>query len=140
MREKPSRVLENCRITAGPFASDSSYGMTGAFVVLFPGSGRYIKIISSDGEDLKLPALDITGGEGRWEHVSASLENRPPNWAEMCFVKNLFWDEEECVVQYHPPASKYVNCHPHCLHLWKPIGIDVPTPPHWMVGPRIVAA
>lgn len=54
----------------------------------------------------------------------------------MCWVKDLFWDAEECVVQFHPPASQYINCHPHCLHLWKPIGGNVPTPPTWMIGPQ----
>lgn len=65
---------------------------------------------------------------GLWEHVSASLETRTPTWDEMCFVKNLFWDEEDCVIQYHPPKSEYVNCHPYCLHLWRPIGKEILQP------------
>jgi len=28
------------------------------------------------------------------EHVSVSLEKHCPNWQEMYFVKDLFWDEE----------------------------------------------
>jgi hypothetical protein len=38
----------------------------------------------------------------------------------MCWVKWSFFDDEECVVQFHPPQSKYVNRHPFVLHLWKP--------------------
>lgn len=53
----------------------------------------------------------------------------------MCFIKDLFWDEDDTVIQFHPPRSEYVNCHPHCLHLWRPIGIEIATPPKWMVGP-----
>jgi hypothetical protein len=53
----------------------------------------------------------------------------------MCFVKDLFWDDEECVMQLHPPKSDYVNCHPNCLHLWKPVGQDIPRPPSELVGP-----
>jgi hypothetical protein len=50
----------------------------------------------------------------------------------MCFVKDLFWSEHECVVQFHPPRSVYVNNHPFCLHLWhKP---NLPTPPVILVG------
>jgi hypothetical protein len=52
----------------------------------------------------------------------------------MCFVKDLFWDEEECVVQFHPPKSKYVNHHTRCLHLWKQIGVVVPMPPTKLIG------
>lgn len=71
---------------------------------------------------------------GEWEHVSvhaktAKGQERTPNWAEMCWVKNLFWGPEECVVQYHPPASEYVNHHPHVLHLWRPVNKTIPTPP-----------
>ncbi|WP_456813633.1 MULTISPECIES: DUF7694 domain-containing protein [unclassified Bradyrhizobium] len=44
-----------------------------------------------------------------WEHVAVSTPRRCPNWEEMCFVKDLFWNEEECVMQLHPPHSQYVN-------------------------------
>src|SRR5262245_51606666 len=63
-----------------------------------------------------------------WEHVSVSTEDRTPTWEEMCWVKDLFWDEEECVVQYHPPRSKHVNIHPYCLHLWRPLRSILPVP------------
>ena len=69
-----------------------------------------------------------------WEHISVSRQDRCPTWNEMCQVKDLFWDEDDCVVQYHPPKSDYVNLHPYCLHLWRPIGVEMPRPPKWMVG------
>jgi len=69
-----------------------------------------------------------------WEHVSVSMKNRTPSWDEMCVLKDIFWGEEECVVQYHPPKSEYVNMHPFCLHLWKKIGSEFETPPKLMVG------
>lgn len=59
-----------------------------------------------------------------WEHASVSLRNRCPTWDEMCAIKDIFWGEEEAVMQVHPPRSEYVNLHPYCLHLWKPIGQD----------------
>jgi hypothetical protein len=83
------------------------------------------------------PFRDLTivfsDGEG-WEHVSVSTPGRVPNWDEMTFVKHLFWSPEDCVIQFHPPASRYVNVHPHCLHLWRPQGQVLPMPPTWMVG------
>ncbi len=80
-----------------------------------PFEGRTLRIIASHG--------------GGWNHVSVSLEKRCPNWREMCFIKDLFFDEEDCVIQYHPPKSKYKNIHPFCLHLWQPQDIEIPTPP-----------
>lgn len=61
----------------------------------------------------------IASVEDGWEHVSVSLGNRCPTWDEMCFVKNLFWDEEDIAIQFHPAKSEYVNLHPYALHLWR---------------------
>ena len=62
--------------------------------------------------------------EEGWEHVSIELyAHRLPTWEEMCFVKDLFWDEEEEVVQMHPRKSEYVNL-TDALHLWRPVGGD----------------
>lgn len=80
-----------------------------------------------------------------WEHVSVSIKkikhkkllsesNRCPTWVEMCDVKSKFWDNEEHVMQLHPPKSELISTHPYVLHLWKPIGIDIPMPPQILVG------
>lgn len=71
---------------------------------------------------------------GGWEHVSVCPRNRLPDWEEMCQIKDMFWNEEECVVQFHPPKSEHVNNMANCLHLWKPIGREMPMPPSIMVG------
>ncbi|WP_428841098.1 DUF7694 domain-containing protein [Bradyrhizobium pachyrhizi] len=52
----------------------------------------------------------------------------------MSFVKDLFWDEEECAMQLHPPHLRYVNNSRYCLHLWKPTHQDIPMPPPSFVG------
>jgi hypothetical protein len=103
-----------------PMGTDKSFGNNGVFDVLF----GHIKlaIIASDGFG--------------WEHVSVSTRHRVPSWDEMCFVKSLFWDEEDTVIQFHPPKSEYVNQHPNCLHLWRPINQHIILPPSWMVGPK----
>ena len=76
----------------------------------------------------------VSWGMG-WDHVSVSRKNRCPDWDEMCRVKNIFWGPEECVVQYHPAKSEYKNFHRFCLHLWKPQGVELPTPQSIMVAP-----
>ena len=78
-----------------------------------------------------------SNGEG-WEHVSVSTNFRCPTWNEMHFFKQIFWAANECVIQFHPPEDNYVNNHPYCLHLWKPIGIEIPQPPTSLVGIRQV--
>lgn len=87
-------------------------------------NGRVLRIIACDGE--------ATG----WEHVSVSLPDSPhkcPSWDEMCLVKALFWDDHECVVQFHPPKEDYVNNHAGCLHLWRYV-VGFPQPPPELVG------
>lgn len=106
-----------------PYGSDDSAGNYGAFFIPF--RGRDLKIVASAGT--------IDPSEG-WEHVSVSLSNRCPNWEEMCFVKDLFWDPEDVVVQFHPRKSEYVNLAKYCLHLWRHPAIEFPLPPRGLVG------
>ena len=62
--------------------------------------------------------------EEGWEHVSIELfARRLPTWEEMCYVKDVFWNEEEEVVQIHPKKSRYVNL-TEALHLWRPCNGD----------------
>ncbi len=110
----------NARIRMNPvLESTPEFGMTGMFIV--PLHTEILRIVASDGEG--------------WEHVSVSLKHRCPTWDEMCYIKNLFWNEDEAVVQFHPKKSDYVNHHPYCLHMWKQVGIDWATPPKIFVGP-----
>jgi hypothetical protein len=75
----------------------------------------------------------MADAQTEWEHISCSIKNRTPTWEETCFLKSLFWDDEECVVQYHPPKSDYVNNAKNCLHLWK-YKSEMPRPPSILVG------
>ena len=74
---------------------------------------------------------------GGWEHVSINGVNRMPTWDEMCLLKEMFFTDEECCVQYHPPKSEYVNNVKYCLHIWKPIekyNGKLPMPSSLLVG------
>lgn len=117
------KVPEKQRITFGPMGSDKSYGCNGAFEIRLSGTTTAY-VIASDGEG--------------WEHVSVHVARNgtiaTPTWAEMCKVKNLFWDADDCVVQYHPPENEYINNHPYTLHLWRQIGAEYPLPPQILVG------
>lgn len=112
-------VPEKFRVTSGPMGSSADFGNNGAFEVRLK-LGQKVMVIASD--------------QMGWEHVSVSRKDRCPTWGEMCQIKSMFWGDDDCVVQYHPPKSAYVNNHPNCLHLWRPIGIEMPRPPSIMVG------
>lgn len=118
------KVPEEYRIRNGPLSSDSSIGNNGAFRI--PLSGRTVAhVIASDGEG--------------WEHVSVHcvVDNKTvktPTWAQMCKIKDIFWSEDACVIQYHPSKSEYVNNHKHTLHLWRPINQKIPIPDSMLVG------
>jgi hypothetical protein len=77
----------------------------------------------------KRPAAVVFSFGGGWDHVSVSFHNRCPTWDEMCAIKDIFFNPDECVIQYHPAKSDYVNRHPYCLHLWKPQNVEIPKPP-----------
>ncbi len=118
-------VPEEARILNGPLGTTWAAGRNGAFWFAGLGSGRELWCIASDGRG--------------WEHVSCHAANRTnklfmPTWDEMCWVKAQFWDPEDVVMQLHPAASEAVNTHSKTLHLWRPIGQEIPTPPSILVG------
>ena len=123
------KFLETKRVTASNrpsnvhprYESDSTYGFNGMFRFYLEGSP--IRVIASDGEG--------------WQHVSVTIEgggSKPPPWWVMCRVKDLFWEDEDWVCQFHPAKSQYVNNHPGCLHLWRPTAEKLPIPKANMVG------
>ena len=71
-----------------------------------------------------------------WDHVSISprKKNYTPSWSDMCRVKELFFRDDEAVIQIHPPKDEYVNNMPNCLHLWRANDQDMVLPPSFMVG------
>lgn len=102
------KVPEKYRVTKCPaqrmLESNSSAGNNGFFRATIKG----IKV-----------SMIVSDGAG-YEHVSVTLDTkRTPPWGVMNAVKDLFWSDEDTVIQFHPPKSQYVNCHPYCLHLWR---------------------
>ena len=104
--------------------SSKSDGNNGAFFI--KSGSDILQCVASDGHN--------------WEHVSITIRTKnrqvcsTPSWEIMCLVKDIFWDDEDCVVQYHPPKSEYVNNHPYVLHLWRLTNAELPRPHSIMVG------
>lgn len=122
MRYPLPEELEQCRIRSGFMGSTRAFGNNGVFIVQCTPHNSTLKLNMSDQEG--------------WEHVSVSVyrQKRCPTWDEMCWVKELVWQPNERVVQYHPPETEYVRLHPFVLHLWRPVDAELPYPPHTMVG------
>lgn len=115
------KVPEQFRVKEGPMRSSEKNGNNGCFIIEYQFHG------------IKQKATAIASDGGGWEHVSVSRRDRCLTWEEMCIVKNMFWSTTDCVVQFHPPESEYVNVHKNCLHLWRCATRDFPMPPKIMV-------
>lgn len=115
-----TKFLNAHRVRSGSFASGNKDGFNGLFNLHI--NGLPVRVIASDGLG--------------WEHVSVSIIGtvNTPSWSVMCQVKDLFWDDDTWVVQFHPPKSEYVNNHSGCLHLWRCTTDTQPTPPSILTG------
>jgi hypothetical protein len=116
------------RVRTGQLASRDEFGNNGAFLIPSPTKGRLLAVVASDGFG--------------WEHVSVHAENKignlfTPYWEEMQFLKQMFWDGTDVVIQFHPADANYVNIHKNVLHMWRMKGWEsddtsghpLPTPP-----------
>lgn len=137
MKDRFCETVEKGRMSNHPSFPPTKRGdKCGVFFIRSaPSPGDHLLVIASDGE-----GWTVDFPPPSFEHVSITVKRggkeagRCPTWEEMDYVCRLFWGPEETVLQYHPPLTKKVNHHPHCLHLWKPIGVDIPVPP-----PRTIA-
>lgn len=119
---KDLRYLDQFRRPFQGFMGDEHNGL-----FLIEIENKIFRCISSDGDN--------------WDHVSVTIltktgepVKRCPKWNEMCIIKELFFEDDEEVMQLHPKKEDYVNVHPYCLHLWRPQQEKIPTPPSYMVG------
>ena len=122
MRRVFSDRVERGRVVSGGYLA-SLHGDDYGFFHLRTNDGAALGVMVSSGDETI-----------RWEHVSVSTRTRCPTWAEMAWVKSLFWEDEEVVIQYHPSKSQYVNYHPYCLHMYRPLDLVIPCPPTITVG------
>ena len=109
--KNPRVTLVNRRGFEPDLDHDDEQG--GAFEVTVPGAK--LRVIASTGLG--------------WDHVSVSLKDRCPDWAEMERVKRIFFKDDEIAYQFHMPPSDHINIHPYTLHIWRCQDLEMPTPP-----------
>jgi hypothetical protein len=102
-------------------------------LISIPGDPYGAFLIPFKGVVLAVIANAANPDSAWWDHASVSLKNRTPNWYEMDHIKDLFWREDETVMQLHVPKSQHRCIHPHCLHLWAPTREAIPLPPSELV-------
>ena len=82
----------------------------GAYRLRLDGSNQVFQVLAS---------VEI----GEWEHISVSIisSDRVPKWSEMCQVKEMFFEDDEYVTQFHPAKRDYVSLGliPNILHMWR---------------------
>ena len=119
MNTEAYKKIKRYRVRDGLMGSTEQMKNNGVWVFRYAGTLDPIRVIASDGGD--------------WDHVSVSMLHQIPTWEVMCWIKDIFWNKEETVMQLHPPSSEYINLHPNVLHMWKPQKALIPMPPLHMV-------
>lgn len=114
MRNTPNLRAEQGRIQTGPYGSTCHEGNNGVF--RFKHKAATLTCMVSD--------------EGGWDHVSVSVIglHRTPTWAEMEFVREIFFHDDEWVIQYSPARKDKID-NAEVLHMWRPQGEELPKPP-----------
>ena len=81
--------------------------------------------------------VQVSWGAG-WDHVSVSPQKSKytPSWDDMCAIKEVFFKDDEAVIQIHPPKDEYICNVSNCLHLWRANDKEMVLPPAFMVGLR----
>ena len=126
------RDIEDIKATAGIVIKKE--GKDGFGGTVFPVEYKAGKIKIDTRIDKTLHFI-FSWGMG-FEHLSVSTPVKTPTWEQMCKMKEIFWKDDEVCMQLHPKKDEYVNMHEYCLHIWKPIDKEIPTPPSIMVGIR----
>lgn len=103
---------------------------SGAFRI--PMGNRFACVIADDGV-----TNDGPGSPTGWEHCSVHMQTVhgeiAPSWNEMSRVRDLFWGEDEVIMQLHVAGVNHIDINKHVLHLWKPLNQTIPLPPKELV-------
>jgi hypothetical protein len=108
MRPAPNSLIEKYRLLTDPASVLCRGTNTGSFLVHFKAY------------QLKVIACDLCG----WDHVSVSLSSRVPSYEEMCFIKDLFFRDDEVAMQLHVAKADHINTNKNVLHLWRPQTVE----------------
>lgn len=85
-------------------------------------SGSFLYPMENDKNAFIISTKDRRG----WNHVSIHLQNdlgecitKVPSHEDMQVIRNLFFNSEDLVQEFHPEKKDYINNHSYTLHLWE---------------------
>ncbi len=114
------------------------YGVKNPLINMMPikehGGTYQIPFINAKNKESILTVMASWSIQSGWDHVSVSKAHRCPTWQELEFIKDLFFDPKEVVMQLHVAKENHRNLHPYCLHLWRPHDQEIPLPPNCFVA------
>lgn len=117
-RELPVN-LRRYRVDLPGFERVPDEDIQGAFLI--PYADAQLQVMCGCGED--------------WDHVSVSVKGRCPTWDEMHWIRGLFFEPGETVIQIDPPKDHYINYHKHTLHMWRHWRQEILLPPAKFIAP-----
>lgn len=112
------KAPECYRVTQGVLATDRGHGNNGAFLI--PATGHPAAVIASD--------------QDGWEMVSIAHCERPLTLAEVDAIRDLFWSQDDVVIQFHFPHQDRKGQHRYAVKLWRRAGQDAQLPPRHLLG------
>jgi len=111
-------ILNQFRLPLMGQYGDSSCGF---FIIPSRNNNNFYQVIASSGEG--------------WDHVSVCLLDRKGRfvertltWNEMCLIKNIFFNDDEDAVEFHPRKQDYIDEHHYVLHIWRANMKEFPLP------------
>ena len=148
MFKVPERYRKTGDKTVNPMLSTAEDGNNGVFIIPWkhPISKKITwlqTIVSQDEQWQHVAVVVLKGNPYKIGKINNNNKKKsswgkqstiPPTWNMMSFIKDIFWDDTQYVVQYHPSKINYVNNHKGCLHLFRPVGKILPIPPIEMIG------
>lgn len=76
-----------------------------------------------------------------WKRIQVSLLNWWhqqlkvfPTWDEMCAIKDIFFNDDEAIIEIHPSDEYKIYEKDYTIDLWKPLNKELPLPNPDLVG------
>lgn len=122
------KVPNQHRFREEPFNSKDSDGNNGFFIIPFQ------RKLGKQGT-MRYYLMCIVSDKHGWDRVSVyvldhkgNVTQRTPLFEEMEAIKKYFWDDTDCVVQFHD-LNHEKQQNPYMLHMWRPQLIIMARPP-----------
>lgn len=113
------KAPEDHRVRVGNMRTTEEHGNNGVFKII-------------EGYRSEVQIVCIASDQNGWENVSVAVKKNgktiSPTHGQMQKVKELFWEAEDCVMQFYPPKSQSPKKGSKILYLWRKAGENFAVP------------